>query len=308
MTKIFAMAIMIALLIFCTVVAAGCYVIKGVKMSKLVGTYELTHYYGKEDYMTRDEMKLYVVINNNGSGYYVYQDKDTPLHCAEMLCRFTASQEDSSLYEYVELSFERNQSDWHKLGINGERLNSKQTKWKPIVWGEPLEIDYYIDVDFKKVSSKTDLSYVEQTFNTTLTALPLGVSATVGLYEFSYFSAADTENTETVEPEKPVYAYLLLNPYQNKATAYYMLKSNEQQVTEEYTCSLSYDGANYWVKIGNSEGYKIEWEGLKITSSASSIATDWLFQRVDSNVLCDVTERIEEKVAQYEQEKNQQSQ
>ena len=154
------------------ILGSGCYVVKGVKMSKLVGTYELTHYSGKEDYIARDEKKLYIVINSDGKGYYVYEDKNTPLHCAEITCRFTANQEDSSVYDYVGLSFSRNTSEYHKLAVNGKNLNSKQTKWKPInKIGDPLEIDYYIDVDFNKVDNATDLSYVEKTLGKKLTVL-----------------------------------------------------------------------------------------------------------------------------------------
>ena len=135
---------MAAWLISSIFLAAGCYMVKGVKMSKLVGTYQLTCYSGAEDYIALNEMELYIVIKSDGMGYYTYKDKDTDLHYGQMTCQFTSSEEDSSIYEYVGLTFGEQSTSSHKLAINGKNLNSQQVKWKAIEWGKPLEIDYYI--------------------------------------------------------------------------------------------------------------------------------------------------------------------
>ena len=285
--------------IFC----AGCYVVKGVKMSKLVGTYELTRYHGDEDYIARDSMELYIVIKNDGKGYYVYKDKDTPLHCGEITCRFTTNQEDSSIYDYVEILFSQNVSEYHKLAINGKNLNSQKTKWKPInKIGDPLEIDYYIDVDFMKVDNATDLSYLEDTFDRNFTVQPQGAFSKIGLYKFLYFEDHATGSLISEGVEDPVYAYIQLNPYENKALVYYMLKSDEVQVEREYTCSFVYDGENFVANIGE-KSCTIEWTGMRVGQPNTEPAIDWVFVQTAVGEVQDLTETIAQAVADYQASK-----
>ncbi len=235
--KLFAPIALIAVLIFSTILATGCYVIKGVKMRDLVGTYELTRYSAKTDLMAEREMKLYMIINSDGSGYYVYKDKDTKLYASKMSFNFETNAEDSSKYDYVHAQFNFH-DEAVKFGVFGKNLNFQTIKWKPIEWGKPLEQDYTIDVDFNKVSKKTDLSYVNDVFDTNLTALPFGLVNLNYMYEASVpqwnGSYLREEELLPFNQEKPLYAFAGVDIFNNTLKFYYAYPSAKQPLTKVF--------------------------------------------------------------------------
>ncbi len=240
--KLFAPIALIAVLIFSTIFATGCYIIKGVKMKDLVGTYELTHYSAKTDLLAEREIKLYMVIKSDGSGYYVYKDKNTELYASEMRFSFETNAEDSSKYDYVHAQFTLNE-DAVKFGINGKNLNHQTIKWKPLEWGKPLERDYTIDVDFNKVSKKTDLSYVKEQLDANFTALPFGLANLGYIYQTNgpKWNLSYLDKTEMLEfnEEKPLYAYVSLDVLNNKAKFYYAYPSDKQALTREFDITIT---------------------------------------------------------------------
>ena len=251
--------------LFCSLfMVTGCYVIKGVKMNKLVGTYQLTSYSTNVDRMAEDEMKMYMVICSDGTGYYAYQDKDTKAYCAEMRFRFTTSQDDSSIYEYVECEF-RAENNWVKFGINKKVLNFNQIKWKPLEWGKPLEKDYDIVVRMQKVSDKTDLSFMCEELHADLQALPYGGATLAHVYQYSGVTTEagmylSSDQIAEFGLEEPVYSYVRLDTFQNKATAYYCYKSEEEQFIKEYsmTLNLSEENGAYTISAEAEPWYAIK--------------------------------------------------
>ena len=236
-TKLFASVALAMVLVCSAIFATGCYIIRGVKMRNLVGTYELTNYTAQTNLLEERGIKLYFVINNNGNSYYVYKDNNTQLHSAEMRVSFTANQEDSSKYDYVECTFYDGYAI--KFGVNGEILNYSKIVWKPLQWGEALQTDYTISVSLKKVSRKTDLSYVSDKVGAELTALPYGLMQAQGVYDYSGITGADgfsylgKEELAAYEVEAPVYGYARLDVINKKLTVYCMFAHDEVQ--EEVT-------------------------------------------------------------------------
>ena len=70
--RLISLATVLALLILSAAVLSGCYVVKSGKMYKIEGTYQLTSYSGKSDYIAERGMTLYIVIRSDGTGYYAY--------------------------------------------------------------------------------------------------------------------------------------------------------------------------------------------------------------------------------------------
>ena len=262
--KLFAPIALMAVLIFSTIFATGCYVIHGVKMRDLVGTYELTRYSAKTDILTEREMKLYMVINSDGKGYYVYKDKDTAAYAAEMQLRFETNEEDSSKYEYVHVKFNQ-QSEEVKFGVNSKNLNYSKIVWKQLTLDNlKLEQDYTISVGFQKVSKETDLSFVNETLGVNLTALPYGLANLNGIYQCNMpmLNGRSIDKVELLEfnQEKPLYLYASLDVFNNKAKLYYAYPSANQPLTKEFDITIAKVDTlgNFTVTAG---GYSVTLEG-----------------------------------------------
>ena len=266
--KIFTTLALVMILLCSVVFASGCYVIKGVKMNKLVGTYQLTSYSTKVDQIAEREMTLYMVIRSDGTGYYAYKDKDTALYCAEMRFRFTANQEDSSIYDYVECDF-RAENDWVKFGIAKKMLNFNQIKWKPLEWGKPLEKDYDITVRMQKVSDKTDLSFICEELHADLQALPHGAATLARVYQYNGITTEagvylTADEIAAFGLEEPVYSYIRLDVFQNKATSYYFYESESQQFVKEYAMTLTQENGAYAI-LAEAEPWQATKSGASVT-------------------------------------------
>lgn len=241
--KLFTPIALIAVLVFSTIFATGCYIIRSVKMTDLVGTYELTRYTAKTDILAEREIKLYMIIKSDGSGYYVYKDKDTALYASEMRFSFETDPEESSKYEYVHAQFNL-QDETVKFGVNGKNLNYNKIVWKQLTLENfKLEQDYTIDVDFNKVSEKTDLSYVNDVFDTNLTALPYGLARLAYTYQShgpkwneSYLNKAEMLQ---FDQEMPLYNYVSVDVFNNKAKFYYAYPSENQPLTREFDITVT---------------------------------------------------------------------
>lgn len=307
-TKIFASVALAIVLVCSAIFATGCYIIRGVKMKNLVGTYELTNYTAKTNLLESREIKLYLVINNSGKSYYVFKDNDTELYAAEMHVSFTANTEDSSKYDYVKCTFYDNYTI--DFGINGDILNYSKIVWKPLQWGKPLEQDYTISVSLKKVSKNTDLSYAAETLGAELTAMPFGWAQKSAVYTLENISMdgwfLSREEIAEIGMEQPVYAYVRLDTFNNKATCYYMMASEEEQKEIEFTFTFVEQGSEYhltdnkggvWIVSGNQLRYMMSNMGETKDKTMS-----WNFGQ-STYFEDDLTETIAEQMSVYESNK-----
>ena len=303
-TKILA-SVALAIVFVCSMIfATGCQIISGVKMKDLVGTYEMTSYGAKTNVMEEREIKMYMVINSNGSGYYVFKDNDTEVYAAEMRVSFTANTEDSSKYDYVKCTF----YDGYTIdfGVNRDTLNYSKIVWKPLQWGKPLETDYTISVGFKKVSKKTDLSYVQNKLDVELMALPFGLSRMSAVYELISVTAGGriltVEEVAEIGVEEPIYAYIALDVAKSIMEISYMFTSENEQKGMVFVYTLESNG-NGAFRLKDSKGGDWELDGAGLRYIDPTVTVDgnqlkWEFSW-SASFGYDLTETIRNQVLAY---------
>lgn len=223
------------ILIMSILVLNSCYVVKSGKMSRIEGTYMLTSYSGDGDYITERGITMYVIIRADGTGYYAYTDGTCDPYIAQLHCRYVQDTEEAGKYSYVEIDF--GTGEYVKFAVYAPtlefktNLNFTKPVWKPVVWGEPLEIDYNINVDFTRVSRKTDSSYIVENFGKA-PVLPYGAKRLDGTYKLDSVIANDKSPEGAALPEHGfVYYYIDFDFVAGKAKIYGMEKSNEAEVT-----------------------------------------------------------------------------
>ena len=168
---------LVTLLLFAT---TGCYIVQAQKMKRVKGTYELTYYTrtdGKTsavtNYIETYGYKVYLVVTGSSQGYCVYSDNDTAPYYYTCNLSYTYNEENSSLVDYVNYSY------------NGKSQNFAVTKGalnftRPAIkLSENIASDG-IDVDWKRVDSATDLSYVEEVLGTIAEYVAPGADSTQG--------------------------------------------------------------------------------------------------------------------------------
>ena len=237
--RLLSLAMVLILILSTATVLSGCIITKSAKMKYVEGTYKLTTYSGNSDWLTERGIELIMVIRADGTGYYGYRSNDAEPFISELRCNFLTDPEESGKYQYVEIDFE-GKGEYHKLGINADfkdqNLISKEAKWKGNLFEGTAEIDYYIDVGFTRIDKATDRSIIDERFSGA-PVLPYGIKKYVGAYHFTTFEGGIYPDVEGYVPPSPlVYFYLDLDFYSGKATAYYMLKSNEE--ARVVTCDL----------------------------------------------------------------------
>ena len=221
------------IVIMSALLLSSCYVVKSGSMSKIEGTYVLTGYSGKGDYLTERGIVMYLVIRSDGTGYYAYKDNNTQAYITELRCRYVQDTEEAGKYSYVEIDF--GTGEYVKFAVYAPtfeiqtNLNFTRPVWKPVVWGEPLEIDYNINVDFARVSRKTDLSYINENFGSA-PSLPFGTKRFDGTYKLDTIVANEKTPVGAVIPENQyVYYYIDLDFVAGKVKIYAMSKSDEMK-------------------------------------------------------------------------------
>ncbi len=178
--SVLAMAIIIALAFS----FSGCNLIKSGTMKKIKGTYELTGYSltweaGRqpegedtvENYLERDEIKMYLVIDGSSIGHIVYQSKNVERVYYKVALSYTYDAEETDEIQYVNYKSGSAYDDEKEL-MHQEQL--------AVFAGSDITLSYTLPnyrliveeswlpqkvstryVGFKKVSKKTDMSYVK---------------------------------------------------------------------------------------------------------------------------------------------------
>jgi len=251
--RLISLATVLALLILSVAVLSSCYVVKSGKMNRVEGVYKLTTYSGKTNYLEERGIEMYMIIRADGGGYYAYKDNDTAPYISELRVSYESDPEESGKYSYVNIKFTGSDDPAHfavyapTFDFN-TNLNSQKPVWKPIVWGETPEIDYYIDVDFTRVEKSTELDALKELFGDA-PLLPYDAKRYDGTYKLERI-VAPPESAET--PENPyVYYYVTLDFVAKQAKIYNMKKDDEIASTATLNdLSVSYENGNYIVSMG----------------------------------------------------------
>ena len=234
-------------------VFSSCYITKSGKMKQIEGTYELTVYSGKSNYLAEREIKLLMVIRSDGTGYYAYQREGVDPHVAELRCRFLQDPDESGKYDYVEINFDGS-SEYVKFGVYATLKSTTLNFQKPVFTGNIFKgdyrIDYYIDADFNRVDKATDLSYINNNFGMH-NPLPFGALRFDGTHELRQVSPAPEFMGEVENPY--VYSFLELDIVGNTARVRSMLKGEDKHVDVTHPLSVVKDeSGSFYFSIGDA--------------------------------------------------------
>ena len=248
--------LVLTLILSLSALLSSCYVIKSGKMNQIEGLYELTSYSDKTNYMEERGTKIMMVIRSDGTGWYAYQSNTRDPYISELRCRFTQDSENPGKYSYVEIDFEGN-GEYVKFGIQASFDSTSLNSSKPVYSGDLFKgtygLDYYITSHFSRVDKKTDLDSLKNSFGN-YDVMPFGSMRFDGCYEG--FGPVAPENSYVSQlPSDPfVYCFMNIDLLSGKGKIWYMLKSDEQALVEEFNVSIVSTTSNgFMLKLGNTE-------------------------------------------------------
>ena len=229
-TALILTVIMVAAIVATTL--SACYVSRPADKSLIMGTYRLTSYTrtypaaeeGAEpttvDMIAEQGITAYLVIAEDGTGYYVYQDKDTALYARELSVTFVQDGADSAdvrEIRYTDGTYATGDGVPGKghetLGVYYKPMRSRLTYTMPAVFGR----EYSQSVCYEMVSMRTNLAYVGKSLGVTLSAPPYALAQLDSVLCYDGVYDAGTPY---------IYYYVDYRPIEGKADVYYALKSD----------------------------------------------------------------------------------
>ena len=238
----------------------ACYQTASGKISDICGTYQLTRKtYGQDssgsaiDILERDKIVEYLVIKEDGTGFRVYGDNENELACTELRVSFIEDTDNPGKYQFIEYRTD-------PLGNGTTKLGYLSTE-KQLNYGTPKISSGCIHIEsssiqYKKVSDKQDLSYVQTKVGKTLDYIPYDLQHITGKHSgTSYYEHYDEETQEnlTVDSEY-LYFFADFNNVSQTVDLRYRLKTAEEEVVKSnlpftYTTAKSKDGNYEYVYI-----------------------------------------------------------
>ncbi len=295
-------AIVAMILVLATMLAclAGCY--KPAKKKYVVGTYKLTKYTeqyyqqeGKTDRMTTDEIESYLVLGENGKGYYVYKDKDAPMRAKEVKIQYDEN-EDKKI---ISVKIWENDNDKERIF----RVKFKDEKQLVDSWGIVNKIfTRGYDIEYTKISKAQDLSAVKSAVGD----MPV---YEYGMYQFAGMHSASLDYPYN-QNDPNIYKFVNVDVVKGSATIYTALKADKVQKVE--TCAVSFvkdsDGKVTQMKVGD-----IVYNRINATFTRTvTIVVDGQEVEAVENLYCILNEvktyekeYFDEKIAEYENSQNQ---
>ncbi len=270
---------------------SGCYKSVPAPMEQLVGTYKLTKYtYRQEteeedhDYIAEKQIVAYLVVGSEGTGYYVYGDKDTPMYAEEVAITYEYETKDSGEKDengnpvmtrtdnikkirYTYGDEERGGGPnghpgggWEDLGFDAKNknLNMHHSPYNGLL----IKIKTYQSVEYTRVDRSTALSAVEKAVNETFKTAPYMMKRLNGKFVFrSYDALGKYDGLYVVD----------IDVYNMKATVTAVGSDGEKQVSENLTVSYEKSGSEempneYALKIGEETYYSYYSNNLVFTS------------------------------------------
>ena len=241
----FAAFYVLALAFVMIFVFAGCgtmYTSKAGAKEEMVGTYKLTTYNQKDsegNIVNRIEqlnVKAYLVVGGDGSGYYVYQDNTTPLWYDTIAIQYNKDDNDETLFKSIRFTTGKGTVTINKqkpgcgyeptmgFNVNTKTFNYFIPDDRPSQsWLYP---SYYTDVVYTKISEDADLSKVTTELDLVLSPLPrYELKNLDGVLIFHAGMVNTSIAGEVVNEEYGKYKYYIVNfdALTQKADIYYEL-------------------------------------------------------------------------------------
>jgi len=281
MKKVFLYVICIAMVALSLFGLTACYTSKPDTMGNLTGTYQLTYFTSKpkdagQDVEPTDMIKekgvvAYLVIKDDGTGYYTYKDNDTEAWVRSVRINYSYDEEDSSKVKEIRYTDGMGAKDTERYPGTGKEVlgltfNKKEKK---LHYNQPavLSVKQSTVVTYEKVSDSFDLSYIAGKMSLVASVAQFEVS---GLTNLSLGDYGET---------CPYIYYILSFNASGKVDEYYQLKSGGEPVVhnglnvevvatsaENNTISIKIGEKTYTRVYSYSEGLG---RGLNITYPAT---------------------------------------
>ncbi len=218
---------------------------KPAKKKYVVGTYKLTkyteQYYQQEgitDKMTTYEIESYLVLGENGKGYYVYKDKDTPMKAKEIKIQYEEN-EDKKIISVKTWEKDDDKERIYKVKFQDE----KQLVDRWTIVNKFFTRGY--DIKYTKISKAQDLSAVKS------------VVGDIPVYEYGMYQYTGMYETSIDYPynqyDPNIYKFVNVDVINASASIYTALKADKVQKVE--TCAVSFvkdaDGKVTQMKVGD---------------------------------------------------------
>lgn len=240
MKKKICFALLVAIVTSLLFNAAACYQKEGGTVKDIAGTYKLerkTVGYDSSgsaiDVIDENQIVEYIVVAEDGFGFHVYGDKNTPLSCRQIKIKFIPSEEDPSLYEYIEFN--------HYFGDSMTKLAYFKPE-KKLNFGNPALKSGCVNVEassvsYKNISDDCTLSTVQNELNTTFTYKSYALYHYYSWDFFMHDLYLDRMQTDDVSESlwidsKYIYRIFDIDYDNNKADVYYCLRSDEEPKVE----------------------------------------------------------------------------
>ncbi len=197
----------------------------------LAGTYKLTYFTSKpkdagQDVEPTDMIKekgvsAYMIIKDDGTGYYAYKDNDKSW-VRSIRLTYTYDEDDSSKVKELRYTDGMGAKDTERYpGTGKEMLGVTFTKKeKKLHYNQPamLSVKQSTVVTYEKVNSDTDVSYITSKLNIIANVAPFELSGLTTLYLGDYGETC------------PYIYYILSFNAGGKVDEYYQLKSGGEPV------------------------------------------------------------------------------
>lgn len=251
--------ILAALTLLCALCCVLC-ACNPAKLSKITGTYELSIYSKQanssaevQNLIEERGIKAYLVIRDDGKGYFVYEDNDYTLSAREVMLDYTYSSDEPEKVMSITISdkkeWSNNKIGWHNtLRVNYQGRRECYLTYQKLAVGSLSPQSG--TTTYTRVSKATDLSYAQKQLATSLTPLENTPKATLhGMYQMYY---SDNEANEYA------YRFVDIDVITGNATIYSAPKSSivvgengKNSVPQE-----SRDVTTYALEISELGGYE----------------------------------------------------
>ena len=167
--RVISLFAVLVILILSATILSSCYIVKSGKMNKIEGTYQLTAYSGKSDYLAGRELVMYLVIRADGTANLVWKNQHTGPHYQDITCSFESDPEKSGYYSYVLVDFKNGKSPT-RFGVQAAGLFEIDTKLNSstLAWNDTSDLSqgtHTVNLTFTRVSTSTELDYVDEHIN-----------------------------------------------------------------------------------------------------------------------------------------------
>lgn len=240
------------------------------KLSKITGTYQLTMYSRQaksdsdsENLIEKRGITAYLVVRDDGIGYFVYESDDVSLTAITVSLEYTYDTDDAEKVRSIEVSDAKKFSDtyigWsNNLKVNYQGRKESYLTCSKIAFGSISPASG--STTYTRVDKATDLSYVQKQLGKDIQPLANSDLARLhGLFEMSYEIGAEN---------KYAYRYANIDVLANSVTVYSALKEDVVLDVDKYVVAEGKESVQtYPLSVVYEGGYQLSFAGHRFVAS-----------------------------------------